>query len=62
MIGKNIQSHRRKAGLTQWQLAQALNIRPGTLLLIERGQKDCPRPLLQAIATVLGVSERELKR
>ena len=59
--GANIRFYRRKAGMTQWQLSQAVKIRPGAMLLIERGQRECPKALLREIAKALGVSESELR-
>ena len=62
MTGKNIRRIRRRKGMTQWELAVATDVRPATILLIERGAVDCPPALLDAIAGALGVETSELER
>ena len=59
-IGKRIRYYRQRNGITQWQLSRAIQVTPGTVLLIERGEKQCPAELLEAIASALGVSEADL--
>ena len=60
-IGENIRRYRRRAGLTQWLLSRKVGVRPGTILLIERGQSECPPALIAEIAQALGVTEAELR-
>ena len=62
MIGKNIKRVRKHRGITQWELAQATRVRPGTIYLIERESVKCPEELLAAIAKALDVSEDDLRR
>ena len=60
-VGQNIRRCRRERGMTQWELSQLIGIRPATILLIERGQLECPYLLMQKIAKALDVKEDDLK-
>ncbi len=56
IIGKRIKQHREAAGLTQMQLAEALDISPNHLSAIERGIKVPRLETFVKIANRLGVS------
>lgn len=62
MSGKNIRRVRQEKGVTQWQLSQAVGVTTGKLLLIERGEQECPPELLKAIANALKVDVNEIGR
>ena len=53
MTGKELRQLRRAQGVTQWQLAQAAQIRPGVLLLVERESIDCPPELFHLLLDCL---------
>lgn len=59
-IGQNIRRIRREKGITQWQLSSAIDVSPATILLIERGVRDCDREMVKQIAKALGVPEHRL--
>lgn len=61
-VGENIRHYRRRARMTQWQLSRKVGVRPGMILLIERGQVECPKNLLAEIAKALNVSEADMER
>ena len=54
--GKRIQERRKSHGMTQAQLAEALNISLDHLRKIEGGQRGCSVDLLIALAAVFDVS------
>lgn len=62
MTGQNVRNLRQKRGMTQWQLSRAVGVTPGKILLIERGDKDCPSELVKAIAQALNVDESEITK
>jgi len=37
-----------------------VNATPATIFLIERGDKSCPKNLVRAIASALGISEADI--
>ena len=55
-IGQNVRRIRREKGVTQWQLSSAIGVTPGTVLLIERGVRECTPEMVEGIAKALGVS------
>lgn len=59
-IGQNIRRIRREKGITQWQLSSAIDVTPGTILLIERGSRGCTADMVRDIAKALGVPEDRL--
>ncbi|MEO5818841.1 MAG: helix-turn-helix transcriptional regulator, partial [Gemmatimonadaceae bacterium] len=57
----NLRALREAAGLTQAQLAEAVNVRQATISDLETGKAKTLRlSLLDALAKALGVSAREL--
>ena len=59
--GQMIRRIRQAKGVTQWQLSQTVGVSPARILLIERGDRDCPPELLAAIAKALNVREDALR-
>ena len=59
-IGKNIRSFRKKAGLSQIDLAVAVGIDRSYLSEIENGHRNFTIMLLQNLATALSVSLEDL--
>ena len=59
-IGKNIRSFRKKAGLSQIDLAVAVGIDRAYLSEIENGHRNFTIMLLQNLATALSVSLEDL--
>lgn len=59
-IGQSIRRIRREKGITQWQLSSAIGVTPGTILLIERGGRECTKEMIADIAKALGVPEQRL--
>jgi transcriptional regulator with XRE-family HTH domain len=56
-LGKQLQSARQKAGLTQQQLCHKANLSFSTLTKIERGAIKSPSIFtIQSIASALGIS------
>ena len=60
-LSQKVRKLRQTAGMTQWQLSQIVGCTPGTILLIERGQRECDVELMRALAKALNVSENYLK-
>lgn len=58
--GQKIRVIRQGRKMTQWQLSQAVGITPGALLLIERGNRDCPPALMAELAKALQVQSGDL--
>lgn len=56
VIGQNVARYRSQAGLTQAQLAEAVDVSSVFISRVERGQKMMKVTTLQAIARVLHVS------
>jgi transcriptional regulator with XRE-family HTH domain len=59
-LGRRIRDARVASGLTQEDLAQSLHLSNAYISLIERGDRNPPIATVFAIASVLGVSPREL--
>lgn len=59
-LGKRIKKLRRKAGLTQEQLAEKVNVSTTHIGLVETGKRRVSLKTLQKIASVLGVKVKEL--
>ena len=59
-LGEAIRFHRRRAGVTQRQLAAGIRARPDSVLRIERGYHQPSIERLVAIADALGVSPESL--
>lgn len=62
MIGENIRRYRESAGLTQRQLAQALEVSPSAVGMYEQGRRAPDARTLAAIASTLGVTVDALLR
>lgn len=60
-IGKNIRRIRRNHGVSQWQLSQAIGLSPGAMRMIENGSRKCTSEMIKEIASVLDVSEAEIR-
>lgn len=56
IIGQNVAKYRSQAGLTQAQLAEAVDVTPAFISLVERGQKMMKVTTLHAISQSLHVS------
>ena len=61
-IGQNIRRLRQANGMTQWQLSRKIGCTPGRVYLIERGDVECDRAIITAIAKALNVDEKEILR
>lgn len=59
-IGKRIKALRKRAGMTQTQLAAATGVNPSMIAQIERETKTVSLQLGKAIAKVLGVDIMEI--
>ncbi len=59
-LGDRIRTLRRKRGLTQENLAEALDLSVAYVSLIERGGRNPPFTTVVAIAQALGVSASQL--
>lgn len=59
-VGEAIRFHRRRAGITQRQLATVIHARAESISRIERGQHQPSLRRLAAIATALGVAPEVL--
>jgi len=53
-IGKNIRKRREELGMTQVELAEAVNVRPSMICQVENGRKSPSMVLGKDIAKVLG--------
>lgn len=62
MTGQNIRRIRRARGISQWDLAQAVGVRAGTIVMIERNKVECPPQLLAKIAAALGTTADQLRK
>ena len=60
--GKAIRRARKRKGMSQWQLSQAVGVTPATIFMIEHGTRDCSMKLLTAIADALGVKRSEIEK
>jgi transcriptional regulator with XRE-family HTH domain len=60
ILGKNIKKYRKKAGLTQEQLAEQLNVSSKHLSNIEIGSKFVTSALLDTLCTILNVNPATL--
>ncbi len=61
-IGQNIRRLRQANGMTQWQLSRQIGCTPGRVYLIERGDVECDKTTISAIAKALNVDEKEILR
>ena len=61
-IGQNIRRLRQANGMTQWQLSRQIGCTPGRVYWIERGDVECDRATITAIAKALNVDEKEILR
>jgi transcriptional regulator with XRE-family HTH domain len=59
-LGERVRDHRRKAGLTQEQLAERLYLSDAYVSLIERGGRNPPVTTVIQIARALGVRSDDL--
>jgi transcriptional regulator with XRE-family HTH domain len=57
---QTIKEHRETAGLTQFELALAVGVKPNTISAWETGRKEPRAVHLQAIARALGVSADDI--
>jgi transcriptional regulator with XRE-family HTH domain len=55
-IGANIQAARERAGYTQEELSEVLNITPNHMSAIERGASGISLELLRRVCRLLGIS------
>ena len=62
MIGDAIRAYRKKAGLTQEKLAEAVNLNPKYLGEIERGEKIISIEALLRIAKAVNIPIRDFFR
>ena len=60
ILGTRIRERRRRAGITQRNLAEKIGISPSYLNLIERNKRRIARPMLLKIGEALGVDVEEL--
>lgn len=60
VLGENISKFRKKAGLTQEQLAYKVRVSPTYIGFIEQAQRNPSLKTLDKIARVLKVSPKEL--
>ena len=56
MLSKQIAYLRKKSGMSQSQLAAALNVRPSTIGMYEQGRRVPDLPTLISISRLFGVS------
>lgn len=59
---RGITFYRKKLGMTQQELAQAVGVSQGTICQYENGQRTPTVPMFAKIAQVLGVSMDELAK
>ncbi len=59
-LGSNIQKYRKKAGLTQKELAEILDVAVGTIQQYELGKRQPRLETIDKIASALGVSPYEM--
>lgn len=59
-VAKNLKTYRKKAGLTQAELAKKINITQPMIAHIERGAKSPTIFLAEEIATALDISLNDL--
>lgn len=59
-LGERLRTLRKKAGLTQEQLAEAIGVHLNTVCLWERGEYTPKTQSIKALAKALGVSEADL--
>ena len=60
--GQCIRKIRVAKGVTQWQLAQAAQVRPETIYLLERDALKPTEQLIKAIASALDVSISDITK
>lgn len=61
IIGENIRYLRENAGYTQSSLAQFLNVDQSLVSKIEKGERNLSADMLEKIATLFGVTVRQLE-
>lgn len=59
-FGKLVAAHRRRCGMTQYQLAEAADLSPTMIVRIENGSSGARFPSIERIAGALGVDPAEL--
>jgi transcriptional regulator with XRE-family HTH domain len=59
-IGANVRIHRRRANLTQVQLAELIGLEVKTLQKIETGHGNCTARVLAALSLALSIDPGEL--
>ena len=59
-IGARVAAARKVAGLTQYQIAEAIGIPQRTVSFYERGEGDLPSSLLVSLAEILDIDIRDL--
>lgn len=59
-FGKLVAAHRRRRGMTQYQLAEAADLSPTMIVRIENGSSGARFPSIERIAEALGVDPAEL--
>lgn len=59
-FGKLIAAHRRRCGMTQYQLAEAADLSPTMIVRIENGSSGARFPSIERLADALGVDPAEL--
>lgn len=59
-FGKLVAAHRRRCGLTQYQLAEAADLSSTMIVRIENGSSGARFPSIERIAHALGVDPGEL--
>lgn len=59
-FGTLVAAHRRRCGMTQYQLAEAAELSPTMIVRIENGSSGARFPSIQRIADALGVDPAEL--
>ena len=59
-FGTLVAAHRRRCGMTQYQLAEAANLSPTMIVRIENGSSGARFPSIERIADALGVDPAEL--
>ena len=59
-FGRNLRSERRRAGLTQEQLAHAASVHPSEVSRLECAQRDPRLSTIVRLADALGVPARQL--
>ena len=58
-LGATLRHFRKQTGITQRQLAEALNVDPTTISQYENGRRSFPIDLLEPACECMGISTRE---